>query len=302
MEDVQLTVVGGPGGSPFTGINTDVNITAIVQNDPSVSGLIILQDDADMAPWSGIFLSESETMLQQGDELQISSATIAEGFGVTELRDAVYEVASSGNAPIDYKMVNTTILQDDAVAEAHEGMLLRFEDVVVGINPDDPRDFGEWSFATAGTEDFLRADDASAAVPAEFNDALPEGTELTFIKGVWWYSFGNYKLVPESGDDVGLPGVDVADGELPFQFALQQNYPNPFNPTTSIQYAVPTSGHITLEVFDILGRAVNTLVDGVVNAGEHTIEFDAASLPSGMYLYRLSAGEKVTTKKMLLLK
>jgi hypothetical protein len=83
---------------------------------------------------------------------------------------------------------------------------------------------------------------------------------------------------------------------------LKQNFPNPFNPTTSITYTVRSSGPIQLEVFDHLGRSVGVLVDGVVGAGEYTLQFDAASLPSGMYLYRLSAGNQTITRKMMLLK
>ena len=96
--------------------------------------------------------------------------------------------------------------------------------------------------------------------------------------------------------------VSVEDGELPERFKLEQNFPNPFNPTTSIAYSVQSTGHITLEVFDLLGRSVDVLVDGVVTAGDYTMQFDAAELPSGMYLYRLTSGNQATTRKMVLLK
>ena len=302
IEDVQLTSDGGPGDSPFRGLTTAMNITATVQSDPATSGLIVLQDDDSQAAWSGIFLSESGTALAQGDLINITEADIFESFGVTTLGSATYTVMSSGNPTIDYKVVTTTVLQDAAIAEAHEGMMVRFDEVVAGPNPDDPSDFGEWSFATAGTEDFLRGDDASNGLASDFNASVPEGTELSFIQGVWWYSFGNYKLVPEALMDVGLPGVAVEDETLPGTFQLEQNFPNPFNPTTAITYAVPAAGHVTLEVFDLLGRSVSVLVDGVAGAGEYTVQFDAANLPSGMYLYRLTAGEQTSIRKMTLLK
>ena len=85
-------------------------------------------------------------------------------------------------------------------------------------------------------------------------------------------------------------------------FALSQNYPNPFNPSTAISYKLAASGHVTLKVYDILGRDVATLVNGQRTAGEHSVTFNAAGLPSGVYFYRLQAGNYSATKKFMLLK
>ncbi len=83
---------------------------------------------------------------------------------------------------------------------------------------------------------------------------------------------------------------------------LNQNYPNPFNPTTTISYSLDQTTNVSLEVFDLMGRKVSTLVQGRQTAGEKTINFDASSLASGVYIYRLVAGGQVLTKKMVLLK
>jgi protocatechuate 3,4-dioxygenase beta subunit len=88
----------------------------------------------------------------------------------------------------------------------------------------------------------------------------------------------------------------------PESFGLSQNYPNPFNPSTSISYQLSTGGRVDLRVFDMLGREVAVLVNGVQNAGRYTVSFDASSLSSGMYLYRLSTGSMTASKKMLLMK
>jgi alpha-tubulin suppressor-like RCC1 family protein len=85
-------------------------------------------------------------------------------------------------------------------------------------------------------------------------------------------------------------------------FALEQNYPNPFNPTTTISYTLPASGFVVLTVYDILGRKITSLIESVQAAGEHQINFDASSLPSGVYVYRLQAGEHVSARKMILQK
>ncbi len=86
------------------------------------------------------------------------------------------------------------------------------------------------------------------------------------------------------------------------QFQLHQNYPNPFNPTTVISYQLPVTSHVTLKVFDMLGREVASLVNGRVSAGQHEVQFDASNLSSGLYIYRLQAGEFIETKKMMLIK
>ena len=90
---------------------------------------------------------------------------------------------------------------------------------------------------------------------------------------------------------------------LPQEAELQQNYPNPFNPTTVIRYGVPQTSEVRLEVFDMLGRKVATLVNNEKQrAGWHQVNFDASRLASGMYLYRIVAGKYVQTRKMLLIK
>jgi len=85
-------------------------------------------------------------------------------------------------------------------------------------------------------------------------------------------------------------------------FSLLQNYPNPFNPVTRITYSVPYASRVHVTVFDLLGREVATLVNEVKTAGSYSVDFNASSLPSGIYLYKLTAGSNSITKKMLLLK
>ncbi len=81
-----------------------------------------------------------------------------------------------------------------------------------------------------------------------------------------------------------------------------ENYPNPFNPVTVIRYELPQNSQVRLEVFDMLGRRVAVLVDGLIEAGTHEIPFDASNLASGVYLYRLTAGQVVQTRQMVLVK
>ncbi|MCH7771675.1 MAG: T9SS type A sorting domain-containing protein, partial [Bacteroidetes bacterium] len=95
------------------------------------------------------------------------------------------------------------------------------------------------------------------------------------------------------------------DSELvsyPSEFKLEQNYPNPFNPTTTIKYQIPELGLVTLKVYDILGREVKELVNAEKPVGTYEVVFNAKSLPSGIYVYELQAGDYIETKKLVLLK
>lgn len=89
---------------------------------------------------------------------------------------------------------------------------------------------------------------------------------------------------------------------LPTEFKLEQNYPNPFNPTTKIQFAVPQAGSYTLKVYNVLGQEVAELMNKELQAGVHTVNFDATKLASGMYIYRLNGSSVNMTKKMILIK
>ena len=92
------------------------------------------------------------------------------------------------------------------------------------------------------------------------------------------------------------------NASLPSVYSLSQNYPNPFNPTTTINFALSKSGNVTLTVYDIMGREVKMLVNDNLQAGYHKVEFNASSLASGVYFYRIIAGNFISVKKLMLLK
>jgi len=102
------------------------------------------------------------------------------------------------------------------------------------------------------------------------------------------------------GGTVGIQDQEIE--EIPASFSLAQNFPNPFNPTTTIQYSLPQAGNISLKIFNLLGEEVKTMADEYQEAGNHSVHFNANSLASGIYFYRLQAGSFVETKKMILLK
>lgn len=97
-------------------------------------------------------------------------------------------------------------------------------------------------------------------------------------------------------------GIKAVEGAIPQNFVLSQNYPNPFNPVTKIRFGVPGSGIVTIDVYDILGSKVAVIVNDNISAGNYEIEFNAEGLASGMYFYKLTAGDFSTVKKMILVK
>ena len=99
-----------------------------------------------------------------------------------------------------------------------------------------------------------------------------------------------------------ISGIEDANYTAPVNYVLYQSYPNPFNPTTNIKYSIPKSSKVSLKIYDILGREVTSLVDKYEKSGTYTIRFTAKNLASGVYFYRIKAGNFVQTKKLMLLK
>jgi hypothetical protein len=140
---------------------------------------------------------------------------------------------------------------------------------------------------------------------------LVEGNGTTNAPKKYFYtdknlSAGKYSYRLKQIDDNGKfeysQDVEVTIANTPKEFGLEQNYPNPFNPTTVINYQLPVNNHVTLKVYDAIGREVATLVDEVKEAGYYSTTFDASKLSSGIYFAKLQSGDKVQLKKMMLIK
>ena len=110
----------------------------------------------------------------------------------------------------------------------------------------------------------------------------------------------SFRVISTDGINPDKPGVPVA-------YQLEQNHPNPFNPTTSISYALPQTGPVSLRIFDVVGREIRTLVNGVESAGYKIEEWDGRNssgrqVASGIYIYRLESGSFVKSRKMMLIR
>lgn len=96
--------------------------------------------------------------------------------------------------------------------------------------------------------------------------------------------------------------IFVSEEEMPVEYRLTQNFPNPFNPSTKINYQIPEGGRVTMKVYDVLGVEIATLVNREQDAGYYEIEFNAATIPSGVYFYELQIGDFREIKKMMVIR
>lgn len=159
-----------------------------------------------------------------------------------------------------------------------------------------------------------------------FRRSLPtsQGTPISLNAGTYTFEF-RYKIDPvwqdssiytmafvQNDNDKTImntarhgmifTGIDPEFGEIPASYSLSQNYPNPFNPTTNIDFNLPKESNVTLKMYDLLGKEVKTLVEGVQKAGIYHIAVDGTELSSGIYFYTLRTDNFVETKKMTLIK
>jgi hypothetical protein len=116
------------------------------------------------------------------------------------------------------------------------------------------------------------------------------------------YSAGNPYWSDQIVVDVLALDIGEQEKTVPIQFSLSQNYPNPFNPSTKINYELPITNDVNLSIYNLLGQKVATLVNEQKQAGSHQVAWDASGFPSGVYYYRIEAGEFQDVKKMILLK
>lgn len=160
-----------------------------------------------------------------------------------------------------------------------------------------------------GGREYISSVAAGDAVPVPINGSMtvPPGWPLgTAWIGVVMDEFDDVYECDEANNTsairviVNSPGSMGSDAGQPF--VLGNNYPNPFNPSTEISFSIPAASHVKLEVYNIMGQRVTTLVDGQLEAGTHTVQWNASETASGAYFYRLQADDYVGARKMLLLK
>lgn len=323
IRDLQFTPYVN-GRSPYLGAT--VTVRGVVTADTSrllASALTTFGTNAfylqnGNQPWSGMWvygILDSLHTLRNGDSISVTGS-LSESGDVTQIpnvstRPIVYTTGNAIPAPavLPTSTFGPTVGNGTPSAEQYEGMLVRFNNVrVTDLYPyfADPTEFA----IDDGTGPVLVRRDGThrySNVPADSafgKTILKLGDRISSLTGVIYYSANRYKLVPRNNADFGtITDVQITnEGVIPEAFSLDQNYPNPFNPTTTIVYSLPISSPVTLKVYNVLGQEVESLVNAVQAPGTYRVTFDASSLSTGVYFYRIEAGNFARVRKLLLLK
>ncbi len=295
---------------PSPMIGTLVTVTGVVTANHSVSSThFYLQDDTDPqstgGAWNGVYVYDAGDYSPAiGDKIQLT-AEVGEYYGKTELLNiAAYTLISSGNALPPPAVIQTGDIQYDAkIGEPYEGVFIRLNNVTV-TNPD-ADSYHNWHISDgSGT---AQMDAPATAVQYTYEPKLNDHIE--FILGCVEYTYDQFEIEVRSDDDIGpvTTGVAETSAQVPVEFSLSQNYPNPFNPSTQFIYTVPEDTDLRIEIFNVLGQRVRTLVNGNVQAGRHTVTWNGrddaqVELASGIYFCRFQAGDIRRVQKMVLMK
>jgi hypothetical protein len=164
-------------------------------------------------------------------------------------------------------------------------------------------------YQNTGSTQSMLIKEGSTTLSTESLSGLAAGTGLDNFSNSFALSSGSHTLTVSAGN-INVDYVQlikevigaVGPNNLPTGYALEQNYPNPFNPSTTINFSIGNVSNVKLRVYNILGQRVATLLDAKMNPGSHSVIFDGSKLSTGVYFYRLEAGQFVSVKKMLLIK
>ncbi len=332
IRDVQYSPFGS-GYSSYNGYY--VTLSGVVTADTSdIPGFgsgtplrVYMQDGS--GPWTGIMIGTGGMKgvdvlnLKRGDNVTLTGV-IDENYGVTQI-DSLTQITvnSRNNALPDVVDLTTGEIDKkgggDVAAEQWESVLVDYKNVTV---TDENADGDPGPISTNHGEIFVNDGSGDARVELQdgnhdyhndwdstlFNNPnnkyVSAGSKFSEIKGILFYSYSYYKLVPRKNDDfLGfVTGIKKETSLKPVSYSLEQNYPNPFNPSTVISFSIPSGNNVTLKIFNILGQEVSTLVNDYKAPGKYTVNFNAANLSSGIYFYVLRAGGYFQVKKMMLLK
>lgn len=275
-------------------------------------------------PWSGIWihrdsLTTALLAMRNGDSVSITGTVVervmdSQTSYVTRLENLADPVVYASNRPLPAPVVVPTstffnVGKGTPTAERWEGMLVQLNNVTLSDSMpvfQVPEEFG----VNDGSGQVLIRKDGKhhfTQLASEIGQGrvwIPLGSHISYLRGVVMFSGNAYKVVPRTNDDFGtITSVSIdRSPEVPADYSLEQNYPNPFNPVSTIQFNVPTAGFVSVKVYNLLGQEVETLVQGVQAPGKYTVQFDGSRFGSGVYFYRLQAGQFTQTKKMILMK
>ncbi len=304
IHDIQYTEEPG-GDSPYMEqvVTIEEAVVTAVGWTPNSGHASFFLADPMGGPWCGIMVYDYDEAyvwsLAEGDLVTIT-ATVDEYYGFTEL-GFVEECEVIGSIPVHEPLMVTTL--ELSSSESLESCLVKVDDVTVTAAQNG---YGEW-FVTDGSgacqvdDSFFYLDDIDPPIVIEVDDFWGR------LVGIVDYSYDEYGLHPRYPEDM-YPNSGNDGSELDASSAIiRGNYPNPFNPTTQIEYSLDQTTSITFSIFDIEGRLVKTLYQGLQERGDHSVIWNGNdrqgnAVASGIYFSRLSHSKGVDTHKILLLK
>jgi len=294
IKDIQYTT-DSSGVSPLPGQR--VTVSGVLSLDPFGFGSTTFFIQDSVAMWSGIMVKYTSGA-QKGDNVRLTGTVAEANDELTILIDiSDFEILENQLFEIVPISVSTGEISTKGInSEAYESVLI----TVTGICDNENLGFREWSI-----DDGTGSTRVYHTLVGGFTPVLGNIYE---VSGIQFYRDSNFKVLPRDINDINDPTAlsDNLD-EIPKIFELHQNYPNPFNPTSIISYSIPVSTHVSIVIFDILGRKTSTLINEQKLPGNYSINFDGSNLPSGVYFYQLRSGSPkgraiVQTKKMILLR
>lgn len=269
--------------------------------DTSFSGdgkLVTDSGPLDLTPGSAAVQPDGKIILAGSSYLSADYDFILYRFSADGTPDTGFDGDGLLTTPVggNYDFLNGVTLQPD-------GKILAVGSCFNGTN----YDFGIVRYLTNGTPDPSFDGDGKRVFPLlsgseQAKDVALQADGKILIAGEAALSASDNDLAVVRLNNTVLTAAEDRDGSVPSVLSLGQNYPNPFNPETTLRFTVPSPGHITLSVYDLLGREVAVLMNGRAETGTHAVRFNGAGLASGLYLARLSDGNAVHLRKMQLMK
>ena len=311
IEHVQYTPY--PSGNSFYN-NCVVTLTGVVTADTAQynSSYSSYSFQNESSQWNGlVFDTEEIVTVSRGQQVSVTGLITDNDpdydykfSGNTRLINADVTVGEQSVEPDFLNVSCEDVSTESEEVESYEGVLVKLNNVTVSsINDFDWTITDESGFVT------LIDDDMANMEADNFLSTLVEGQELESVSGIFNYSFGSYKVQIRDLNDLGQTlGINDDVGISPYSYSLLDNYPNPFNPKTQIRFSIGRRENVKLIVYDMMGRQINTLIDGEsFNSGYHVVNWRGIDdkgnkVPSGVYVYRIKAGDYIADKKMLLLK
>jgi hypothetical protein len=283
----------------------EITVAGIVTGDRNAFITQFYIEQSGGGPWSGIQVYGGIPIsVTEGDSV-IVAGLVTEYYNETEIISVDYlRVVSSGNPVPGPDLVDPVLIKTGAsTAESYEGVFVCCDPVRV-VDTSDFVPFGEWKVADLTPDSVMVGHGAGYSY-------IPRMGQWVNVRGPVSYTYDNFRIEPRRDadiDTINVTGVNPATQPKPQVFALEQNSPNPFNPVTNIFFSIPEKTGVELYVYDVSGKVVKTLVDGVtMEPGRHKATWDGRTdsgraVSSGVYFCKLSAADKVAQVKMVILR